>query len=60
MTKRQERSRRDENKEAHGGGNEKIGEVTSEKESAAYTAYWTAKYTQQNTQPPKWKKRQRE
>lgn len=27
MTKRQERSRRDENKETDGGGNEKIGEV---------------------------------
>lgn len=41
MTKRQERSWRDENKEADGGGNEKIGEVASEKESAVYTAYWT-------------------
>lgn len=41
MTKRQERSWRDENKEAHGGGNEKIGEVASEKESAIYTAYCT-------------------
>lgn len=40
MTKRQERSWQDENKEADGGGNEKIGEEASEKESAVYTAYW--------------------